>query len=41
MAVLISKMIKDKKDLWMFAGMIGYLERNAGGAWSPMGDGQQ
>ena len=30
-------MIKDKKDLWMFAGMI-IISANAGGAWSPMGD---
>ena len=37
MAALISKMIKDKKDLWMFAGMI-IISANAGGAWSPMGD---
>jgi len=37
MAALISKMIKDKKDLWMFAGMI-IVSANAGGAWSPMGD---
>ena len=37
MAALISKMIKDRKDLWMFAGMI-IISANAGGAWSPMGD---
>ena len=37
MAALISKMIKDKNDLWMFAGMI-IISANAGGAWSPMGD---
>ena len=37
MAALISKMIKNKKDLWMFAGMI-IISANAGGAWSPMGD---
>ena len=29
MAALISKMIKDKKDLWMFAGMI-IISTNAG-----------
>jgi Na+/H+ antiporter NhaD/arsenite permease-like protein len=37
MAALLSKMIKDIKDLWMFAGMI-IISANAGGAWSPMGD---
>jgi Na+/H+ antiporter NhaD/arsenite permease-like protein len=37
MAALITKMIKDKKDLWIFAGMI-IISANAGGAWSPMGD---
>jgi len=37
MAALLTKMIKDIKDLWMFAGMI-IISANAGGAWSPMGD---
>ena len=37
MAALLSKLIKDKQDLWMFAGII-ILTANAGGAWSPIGD---
>ena len=37
MAALLPKLIKDKNDLWMFAGMI-ILSANAGGAWSPIGD---
>ena len=37
MATLITKLIKDKEDLWMFAGMI-IISANAGGAFSPMGD---
>ena len=37
MSALITKMIKDKEDLWMFAGMI-IISANAGGAWSPIGD---
>ena len=37
MAALLTKMIKGKKDLWIFAGMI-IISANAGGAWSPMGD---
>ena len=37
MAALLPKIIKGKKDLWMFAGMI-ILSANAGGAWSPIGD---
>ncbi len=37
MAALLTKMIKEIKDLWMFAGMI-IISANAGGAWSPMGD---
>lgn len=37
MAALLSKIIKDKEDLWMFAGMI-IVSANAGGAWSPIGD---
>tara|TARA_E500000331_G_scaffold358412_1_gene425033 strand:+ start:5300 stop:6586 length:1287 start_codon:yes stop_codon:yes gene_type:complete len=37
MAALLTKLIKDKDDLWMFAGMV-ILSANAGGAWSPIGD---
>ena len=37
MATLLRKLLKDKHDLWMFAGMI-ILAANAGGAWSPIGD---
>ena len=37
MAALLSKLIKDKEDLWMFAGIV-ILSANAGGAWSPIGD---
>ena len=37
MAALLTKLIKDKHDLWMFAGMV-ILSANAGGAWSPIGD---
>ena len=37
MAALIRKIIHDKKDLWIFGGMI-VLAANAGGAWSPIGD---
>ena len=37
MAALITKLIKDKEDLWMFAGII-IFSANAGGAWSPIGD---
>ena len=37
MAALLPKLIKDKEDLWMFAGII-ILSANAGGAWSPIGD---
>ncbi len=37
MAALLSKMIKDKETMWLFAGMI-ILAANAGGAWSPIGD---
>ena len=35
--IKVDESIKDKKDLWMFAGMI-IISANAGGAWSPMGD---
>ena len=37
MSALLAKLIKDKKDLWMFAGVIIFTA-NAGGAWSPIGD---
>lgn len=37
MATLLKKMIKNKDDLWLFAGMI-IIAANAGGAWSPIGD---
>jgi Na+/H+ antiporter NhaD/arsenite permease-like protein len=37
MAALLTKLIKDRENLWMFAGMV-ILSANAGGAWSPIGD---
>lgn len=37
MAALLKKLIADKKDLWLFAGMV-IISANAGGAWSPIGD---
>ena len=37
MSALLTKLIKDKEDLWIFAGMI-IISANAGGAWSPIGD---
>ncbi|WP_445956387.1 sodium:proton antiporter NhaD [Yeosuana sp.] len=37
MSALLKKIIKDKNDLWIFAGMI-IIAANAGGAWSPIGD---
>ncbi len=37
MASLLTKLIKDKEDLWMFGGLV-ILSANAGGAWSPIGD---
>jgi Na+/H+ antiporter NhaD/arsenite permease-like protein len=37
MSALLKKLIKDKKDLWLFAGMV-IISANAGGAWSPIGD---
>jgi len=37
MATLLRKMIKNKHDLWIFAGMV-IIAANAGGAWSPIGD---
>lgn len=37
MVSLIRKLIADKNDRWMFAGMV-IIAANAGGAWSPIGD---
>ena len=37
MAALLKKLVKNKEDLWMFAGII-VISANAGGAWSPIGD---
>ncbi|MCB9224201.1 MAG: sodium:proton antiporter NhaD [Crocinitomicaceae bacterium] len=37
MAALLRKLISDKEDLWIFAGMV-IIAANAGGAWSPIGD---
>ncbi|SDB38066.1 sodium/proton antiporter, NhaD family [Flavobacteriaceae bacterium MAR_2010_188] len=37
MSALLVKIIKDKEDLWLFAGMV-IISANAGGAWSPIGD---
>ncbi len=37
MCALLRKLIKDKNDLWTFAGMV-IVAANAGGAWSPIGD---
>lgn len=37
MATLLKKLIGEKKDLWMFAGIV-IIAANAGGAWSPIGD---
>lgn len=37
MCALLRKMIADKNDLWVFAGMV-IIAANAGGAWSPIGD---
>ncbi len=37
MCALLSKLIADKKERWLFAGMV-ILAANAGGAWSPVGD---
>ncbi|MCP5002848.1 MAG: sodium:proton antiporter [Planctomycetes bacterium] len=37
MAALLRKLMKEKKDVWMFAGVV-ILTANAGGAWSPIGD---
>jgi Na+/H+ antiporter NhaD/arsenite permease-like protein len=37
MCALLRKLIRDKDDLWTFAGMV-IIAANAGGAWSPIGD---
>ena len=37
MCALLSKLIADKKERWLFAGMV-ILAANAGGTWSPIGD---
>jgi len=37
MCALLRKLIRDRNDLWTFAGMI-IIAANAGGAWSPIGD---
>ncbi len=37
MAALLPKIIKNKQDLWLFAGVV-IFSANAGGAWSPIGD---
>lgn len=37
LATLLRKLIGDKEDLWLFAGVI-IIAANAGGAWSPIGD---
>ncbi len=37
MVALLRKIIADKKERWLYAGMV-ILAANAGGAWSPIGD---
>lgn len=37
MAALLRKFIRDKDDVWTFAGLV-IIAANAGGAWSPIGD---
>lgn len=37
MAALLRKFIRDKEDVWTFAGLV-IIAANAGGAWSPIGD---
>ena len=37
MVALLRKLIADKKERWLFAGMV-ILAANAGGAWRPIGD---
>ena len=37
MVALLRKLIADRKERWLYAGMV-ILAANAGGAWSPIGD---
>lgn len=37
MVTLLRKLIADKKDRWLFVGMV-VIAANSGGAWSPIGD---
>ncbi len=37
MCALLRKLVRDKHDLWTFAGIV-IIAANAGGAWSPIGD---
>lgn len=37
MTALLRKLMKKKKDIWLFAGVV-IITANAGGAWSPIGD---
>lgn len=37
MCALLRKLVADKEERWLFAGMV-ILAANAGGAWSPIGD---
>lgn len=37
MCALLRKLVRDKADLWTFAGVV-IIAANAGGAWSPIGD---
>lgn len=37
MILLLRKLIEDKKERWIYAGMI-VIAANTGGAWSPIGD---
>ncbi|VXB73033.1 Sodium:proton antiporter [Flavobacterium sp. 9AF] len=37
MVTLVKKLLENKEDRWLFAGMI-IIAANAGGAWTPIGD---
>ncbi len=37
MVSMLRKLVEDKRERWMFAGLI-IIAANAGGAWSPIGD---
>lgn len=37
MVALLSKLMEDKEDRWIFGGIV-VIAANAGGAWSPIGD---